>query len=119
MWNDEDFWPATNSGGNVSISEDDKNLYIEVAVPGIDPKDVDITVKDGEVWVQGEHKEEVKNDKRKYYRRAAQSFSYRVAVPADVDPNVDPVASIKHGMLTLTFTKQVKAQPKKIQIKSA
>jgi len=119
IWNDEDFWPTfSNVPSNVSVSEDDKNVYIEAAVPGIDPKNIDITVKDGYVWVQGEQKEEEKDKKRKYYRRASQSFSYRVAIPADVDPNVDPAASCKHGMLLLTFAKSAKAQPKKIQIKT-
>jgi HSP20 family molecular chaperone IbpA len=41
-----------------------------------------------------------------------------VAVPGDVDPNKEPEATYKHGVMTITFNKTPKAQPKKIQIKT-
>jgi HSP20 family protein len=120
IWDDEDFWPvATQAQNNLSISEDDQKIYIEAAMPGIDPKNVDITFEKGYLWMKGEVKEEEKDQKRKYYRKATRSFSYRVAVPGDVDANAEPAASCKNGVLTVTFQKAAKAQPKKIQIKAA
>jgi HSP20 family protein len=120
IWNDEDFWPtAANTTTGVSISEDEKNIFIEVAVPGIDPKNIDLTVKDNQLWIHGEQKEEEKDKKRKYYRRANSSFSYRIAVPGDIDQNTEPEAKCANGVMTITFNKSPKAQPKKIQVKSA
>ena len=119
IWGDEDDWlssPATGSG--LSISEDEKNVYVEASLPGIDPKDVEITYQDGYLWIRGEAKEEETDKKKKYYRHSSKSFSYRVAVPGDIDDKVDPDASSKHGVMTITFAKSPKTQPKKIQIKA-
>lgn len=116
-WSDEDFWPAANAPTGISISEDEKNIYIEVAVPGIDPKNIDTTVKDNQLWIHGEQKEEEKDKKRKYYRKANRSFSYRIGIPGDIDMNMEPEATCSHGVMTVTFQKSPKAQPKKIQVK--
>lgn len=119
IWNDEDDWltaPATSSG--LAVSEDEKNVYIEAAVPGIDPKDVEITFQDGYLWIRGESKEEEKDKARKYYRQSSKSFSYRVAVPSDIDENSEPEAIGKNGVMVVTFAKSPKKQPKKIQIKA-
>ena len=119
FWDEDEEWftsPSTQSG--LSVYEDDSKVYIEAAVPGIDPKNVDITYQDGYVWVRGETKEEEEDKKKKYYRKASRSFSYRVAVPGDVDTTKDPEATYKHGVMTIVFAKSPKAQPKKIQIKA-
>jgi HSP20 family protein len=119
IWNDEDDWltaPSTPSG--LSVSEDPNNVYIEAAVPGIDPKNIEMTFQDGYLWIRGETREEEKDKNRKYYRQATKSFSYRVAVPGDIDANQEPVATYRHGIMTVSFAKSPKAQPKKIQIKA-
>lgn len=119
FWGEDEEWlsaPSTQSG--LSIYEDESYVYVEAAVPGIDPKDVDVTFQDGYVWVRGETKEEEGDQKKKFYRRASRSFSYRVAIPGDVDTTKDPDATYKHGVMTIAFAKSPKAQPKKIQVKT-
>lgn len=104
--------------GGLTVSEDDKNVYVEAALPGIDPDDVEITMDRGVLWIRGQTREEEKDKKKKFYRRAQSSFSYRVAVPGDVDPDAEPEANFKNGMLVITFPKSPQAQPKRITIKS-
>jgi HSP20 family protein len=117
IWNDDDDWlTAPTSPSGLSISEDGKKIYIEASLPGIDPKNIEMTFQDGYLWIRGETKEEDQDKKRKYYRQASKSFSYRVAVPGDVDESIDPTATYKHGIMTIAFMKSPKAQPKKIQI---
>ncbi len=121
---DEDEWlsfpQASNAmSNNVSISEDDKNVYVEAAVPGINPDDIEMTFDKGLLWIRGENKEEEGDKKKKYYRRAVQSFSYRIAVPGDVDLNVEPEASSANGVIKVVFAKSAQAQPKKISIKAS
>jgi HSP20 family protein len=116
-WDDEDGMPAT-SMNNLSISEDDTNVYIDAAIPGVNPKDVDITFDKGMLWIKAETKEEEKDKTKKFYRRATSSFSYRVAVPGEIDPNAEPQADIENGVVKITFTKSPKSQPKKIAVKS-
>lgn len=116
FWNDEDDMTVPTHGTNsVSIAEDDEHVYVEVALPGIDPKEVEITFDKGVLWVKGEVKEEEK--KKKYYRKAVGSFSYRVSVPGEIDATNEPEAQSKHGVMTVTFRKSPKTQPKKITVK--
>ncbi len=118
IWNDDDEWlTAPSSPSGLSVSEDDKKVYIEAALPGIDPKNVEITTQDGYLWIRGEVKEEEKDKSRKYYREATKSFSYRVAVPGDIDSSIDPVASYRHGVMTVAFLKSAKSQPKRIPVR--
>lgn len=107
----------TETASALSVSEDDKNIYIEAAIPGIDPNDVEVTYERGMLWIRGEAQEEEKDKKKKYYRRAARSFSYRIAVPGDVDANAKPEAESKNGMIMITFPKAASATPKKITVK--
>jgi HSP20 family protein len=113
---DEDWSMVPGSPGGLSISEDDKNVYIEAAVPGVEAGDVDVTFDKGMLWVKAEAKEEEKD--KKYYRKATRSFSYRIAVPGDIDPNSEPEATYANGVMKVTFVKSPASQPKKIQVKS-
>ncbi len=118
LWEDlEDIVPARGAINGLSISEDDKNVYVEAAVPGLDQKDVEVTFDKGILWVKGEKVEEEK--KKKYYRKASSAFSYRVMVPGDIDPNKEPLAQIKNGVAKITFAKSPKSLPKKITVKAA
>lgn len=117
LWEDEDWINTPSASGGLSVSEDDQHVYVEASLPGIDPQNIDMTFHDGYLWVKGEVKEEQKDPKRKYYRESAKAFSYRIAVPGDIDAAQDPVASYKHGVMSIMFNKSPKSQPKKIQVK--
>lgn len=101
----------------LSVSEDDKHVHVDAAVPGMDPKDIEVTFDKGVLWIRGQAKEEEKNEKKKYYRRAQRAFSYRVAVPGDIDSKVEPQTSYENGMVRITFAKSPQTQPKKLTIK--
>lgn len=116
VWDDEEDWQAvTNWPSGLTLSEDDKNVYVQAAVPGVDPKNIEVTVDHGVVWIKGEIKEEEKD--KKFYRKAASSFSYRVTVPGDIDANREPDASVKNGVMTVVFAKSPKAEPKRITVR--
>lgn len=116
VWEDiEEMLPTTGNINGLSISEDEQNVYVSAAVPGVDPKDVDVSVDKGVLWIKGEKKEEEKG--KKFYRKATSSFSYRVTVPGEIDQNVEPEATCKNGVITVTFTKSPKTKPKKISVK--
>lgn len=108
--------PAFSSG--LTIYEDDKNVYVQADVAGVDPKDIEVTFDKGTLWIRGEAKEEA-GEKRKYYRRATRSYSYRVAVPGNVDTTIPPEASYSNGVLTVKFVKSPTAQPQRIEVKGA
>lgn len=116
IWDDQDDLTTMTTSNSMSISEDEGHIYVEVAVPGVDPNDIEITVDKGILWVKGEVKEE--KHEKKYYRKAVSSFSYRVAVPGEIDMSVEPTAQAKHGIMQITFTKSKASLPKRIAVKA-
>lgn len=116
---DEDDMSLTQSApSGISISEDEKHVYVDAAFPGVEPKDVEITFDKGVLWLKGESIETEEDKKKKYYRKASSVFSYRVAVPGEIDLNIDPEAESKYGVMRVSFTKHPKVQPKKIEVKT-
>jgi len=120
IWDDEeeDKWlslPNTPSG--LTVSEDKSNVYVEAAVPGINPDEVEITYDKGMLWIRAQGQEEEKE--KKYYRKATSSFSYQVAIPGNIDEKSEPEAVCKNGMMKVTFKKVPETKPKKITIKKA
>lgn len=112
----EDFFPSTSFLKGLSISEDDKNVFVEASVPGMDPKEVDVTFEKGILTIKGEKKEEEKG--KTYQRKATRSFLYRV-MPENIEPGVEPQAVCKNGVMIVTFAKEAKSKPKKINVKVA
>jgi HSP20 family molecular chaperone IbpA len=87
----------------MEVSRTDTGYTVEIPVAGFRPDQIEATLEDGVLTVQG------KNEKR--------SFTRSVVVPDDVDhENID--AKVEDGMLTLTLTLHPKAQPKRITIKA-
>ena len=120
FWDEDDDtnWPGFSAASGVSISEDDGHVYVTAAVPGVHENDIEVTFDKGVLWIKGETKEAEEDKKRKYYRRSANSFSYRVNVPGDLDLHTDPEADYKNGIMTVTFKKSPQSQPKKITVKA-
>lgn len=113
-WFDGDIITSNNNG--LAIAEDEKNVYVEAAVPGIDPKDIELTFEKGILLIRAETNE--KEEKKKMIRQSRKSFVYQVSVPGDIDYNAEPEAKCKNGMMTVVFAKSPKSQPKKIAIKA-
>ncbi len=113
---EDDLLPASTTISGLSISDDDNNVYVEAAVPGIDPKNVEVTFDKGVLTITGEKEEEER--KKRYYRKASSSFSYRALVPGEIDSNKEPIAEAKNGVMKVTFAKIPESQPKKIAVKT-
>lgn len=114
---DTDWGMMTNMPSGISLSEDEKQVYVDAAIPGIDPKNVDITFERGVLRIVAESKHEEKEG-RKYVRKSQRHFSYQVVLPETIDTAAEPEAKYSNGELNLTFAKSAKSQPKKITIKS-
>jgi len=116
--NEEEWMQDFTYPSGLSVFEDEQNVYIEAALPGIKPDEIEMTYDKGMLWIKAEKKEESRDKSKKYYRKATSTFSYHVAVPGNVDENKPPEAVCKNGVITVTFMKTKKAEPRKIPIKS-
>src|SRR3989344_6381047 len=116
-WLDDDDWSSFLPSSGLTVSEDENHVYVEAAVPGLDADKVDVTFEKGVLWIRGQKQEEEKDEKKKFYRKASSAFSYRLAVPGDIDESKEPEAVCKNGIMKVTFAKKPEVQPKKIAVK--
>lgn len=101
----------------VNFSEDEGHVYVDALVPGVDPKDIDLTVMRNTVTLSGERKPFVEQKGQIVHRSELGSgtFSRTLELPVDVDP--DKVsADYRDGILRVTLAKAEHAKPKKIAI---
>jgi len=100
------------------ISETEKEYMITGEIPGIDAKELDITLLDGILTVKGEKKME-KEDKDENYHRVERhygSFQRNFRIPEKV--KTDKLnATYKDGVLKLTLPKTEASEAKKIEVK--
>jgi len=109
---------AFHESSGISISEDNKYVYVEAALPGITSEEVEIHYDKGILMIKADKKEEAEDKSRKYYRKAHRNFFYQVAVPGRIDENRLPEAICKNGFLKVTFFKiNEEGQKKKIAVK--
>lgn len=106
---------------NVDINEYDESFQLFVDVPGVDPKDVDITLDNGVLTISGERREFRNADESNMVRRRAERlrgrFYRRFILPDTVDAD-NVKASDRHGVLEISIPKQAKAQPRRIKVAS-
>ena len=106
---------------NINVTEGDKEVKISAELPGMDDKDIDVSLSKDSLTIKGEKKQE-KEDKGKNYYRMERSFgSFRRTVPLPAEADIDKVkAHFKKGVLTVTIPKTAKSirATKKIQVKT-
>lgn len=116
IWEDEDWGVATPGSDNLDVYETKDEVVVKANVAGIDPDKVEITFEKGVLTISGQEETEEKEGK-KFYKKATRSYSYRVAVPGNIDASGEPEAKVNHGIVSVTFKKAEEAKPKKITIK--
>ena len=117
-FDDEDSTIATSSWTPaVDIAESDDHFLIEADVPGVDPKDIEVSMENGVLTLRGERESEVKEEKEGYSRveRSHGSFYRRFSLPETADSEHITAKSDK-GVLRITVGKKETAKPKKITV---
>ena len=101
------------------VSENENEVIVKAELPGMDVKDIDITLTDGLLTIKGERKLE-KEDKQENYHRIERQFgSFSRSLNLGVNVKADSIdAGYKDGILTVTLPKAEEDKPKKIEVKS-
>ena len=125
-------WFGRNMGGTlaprIDVSETAKDMTLTVELPGVEEKDIDISLSGSQLTIKGEKKSEQAQDDKKdehgrvFHRveRSYGAFQRTMTVPFEVEP--DKVsAQFKDGVLTVTLSKPQeaadKSQAHRIQVK--
>lgn len=102
---------------SVDISETDTEIIVQAEIPGIDPKDLDISLNGRLLTIKGEKRSEHEEKKENYHKieRKYGSFSRTIDLPADIDS--DKVEALyKDGVLKIILPKTESG--KKIEVKT-
>jgi HSP20 family protein len=102
-------WPA------LEVQDGEKEIKIVAELPGLEEKDIDLSLRDGILTIKGEKTR--KMDGAVYSERWHGQFSRAIELSPDIDPDKIK-ASFDKGVLTITVEKQPnpKAETKKITI---
>jgi len=103
---------------SVDVRETRDALEIAAEIPGLDPKDVEVSVENGVLTLKGSRRLEKATEGETYHRveRAYGSFERSFSLPTNVDREKIH-AVFRHGVLHLTLPKREEAKPKSISIK--
>jgi HSP20 family protein len=116
LWPRDGFVPLA-----MDVTEDDKGFVLTAELPGIDEKNVSVTVKGDSLVIEGEKSQEKEEKSRDRYlsERSYGSFKRCFALPDDVDPDKIK-AQFAKGVLAITLPKTATAQSiRKIDVKAA
>jgi HSP20 family protein len=94
-------WP------HVAVNESETAVTVKAGLPGIDEKEVEVSLHDGVLTLKGEKKSETSG--AVYTERWHGQFQRSVQVGPDIDPE-QVSASFKNGMLTVTMAKRPEMQ---------
>lgn len=108
---------TSNFAPPVDVYEDEQNITLKIEVPGIDEKDINVSIENNTLTVHGERKFE-KEEKEENFQRIERmygSFTRSFTLPNTVDPE-QVSAHYENGVLRIRLAKKAEAKPKLIKV---
>jgi len=115
MFDIEPAWRSASSFGfsapAIDMSEDEKAYKISAELPGIDAKDIDVSVSGDTLVLRGEKRQEKEEKEKNYHvsERAYGSFQRSFQLPPSIDRD-KVAADFSKGVLTITLPKTAESQ---------
>ena len=99
---------------SIDVADEKKNIRITAELPGMDEKDIELSVQDDALVIRGEKKVEHTSDEDGYYRteRSYGSFERWIPLPVEIDSS-RAEATFKKGVLTVRIPKTGGEAPRK------
>jgi len=122
----EDFWKGSGSlrkinrpwhqgelTPRIDESEDETAFHVKVELPGMDQKDVDVTLSGGVLTIRGEKKQDEEEKGKDFYRRERSFGSFRRTLPIPIEVDESKIkAKFEKGILFIELPKTEEAQKK-------
>jgi len=101
----------------IDVFEKDDRFVVKAELPGMEEKDIDVSVVGNRLIIKGERKAESEVEKEDYYysERSYGSFSRSIDIPSDVDAKKIE-ANYEDGVLEVTLPKTPGVKPKKVSV---
>lgn len=103
----------------VDIREEDKQFVIHADLPGVEPKNIDITLEKGVLSIRGRRDLESREEKHGYRRveRVTGEFFRRFTLPDTADSQ-SVKARFANGVLEVAIPKQAQVLPRRITVEA-
>ncbi|MGH8314706.1 MAG: Hsp20/alpha crystallin family protein [Steroidobacterales bacterium] len=104
----------------VDIKEEPSGFVIHADVPGVDPKEIEVTLEQGVLTIRGQRKTETReeNDGLRRVERVSGQFFRRFSLP-DAAAQDGVEAKYANGVLEVRIPKQPQAEPRRIKVAAA
>jgi HSP20 family protein len=119
----ERFWGG--DGGQLGflptadVVETENQFEVTVDLPGLKPEEVNVELKNGELWISGKREEEKEEKGKTYHRIERRHGEFRRVLPLPSTINEEQIeAKFEHGVLRITVPKTEEAKPKHIEVKA-
>ncbi|HET6389223.1 Hsp20/alpha crystallin family protein [Hyphomicrobium sp.] len=103
---------------SIDVAESDQEIDVSVEMPGLERRDVDISLEDNVLTIRGEKKLEANREKKNVFvrERAYGNFLRTIELPAGIDSSKIS-ATMSDGVLRITIPKPASTEAKKIEVK--
>ena len=102
----------------LDVIDRDKDILIRVEVPGVEKKDIEVSLSDSTLNIKGKISREVKEEKKDYFRCeiAQGNFSRSLSLPSGVDTSKIS-ATLREGILEIVLPKEESVQRRSVEVK--
>ena len=109
--------PFEGKSPSVDVIDRDDVIIVKAELPGVDKKDINVSVTSNTVTIKGSTRHEEKEEKGDFYRCEISrgSYSRTLSLPAEVDEEKTK-AKVKDGILELTLPKLTKSKRHSVKV---
>jgi HSP20 family protein len=111
-------WPVEGKSPRVDVVERDDEIIVRAELPGVDKKDLDVSLTDNSVTIKASTSKEEREEEGEYFRQEISRgyLARTIPLPAGVNGSACK-AEFKNGLLELRIPKQEKAKRVQIEVK--
>lgn len=115
---DDGWMKPSEFSPSLDLVETESAFEVKVDLPGLKPQDVHVELKNGQLWVSGEMKEEKEEEGKTFHRVERRYGEFRRVLPLPTDVKEDEIeAKFADGVLRIAVPKVEAAKAKQIEIK--
>ena len=121
FWGGDGGWLTPKSGflPTVDFVETENQFEVTVDLPGLKPEEVNVELKDGDLWISGKREEEKEEKGKTYHRVERRHGEFHRVFPLPSTINEEKIdAKFDTGVLKIIVPKSEEAKTKHIEVKA-
>jgi len=119
-WTTSSLWSTVGAGvyPPINVYDDNESYVVRAELPGVDPKDIDISVANNTLTIKGKRETNIKGENVSYHRRERNYGEFRRAftLPEQVDSS-KVMAHAQDGILEIRLPRAEQAKPRRVEVK--